>query len=98
MTTCNILTLCIPHVKYTITKKEIMNTLCKLDLGKIDRIDMIDKKTVQGDSYKKVFLHFKYWNDNEDTNEIKERLSQGKDIKVVYDFPWFWKISANKQR
>lgn len=96
MTTPNILILCIPHVKYTITRKEIMNTLCKLDLGKIDRIDMIDKKTVQGDIYKKVFLHFKYWNDNEDTNEIKERLSRGKDIKVVYDFPWFWKISANK--
>ena len=91
------LSLCIPRVKNNITKKELMNIFCKLNLGKIDRIDIINKKTVQGDDYKRVFLHFKYWNNNEYTNEVKERLLQGKDIKVVYDFPWFWKISLNKK-
>jgi hypothetical protein len=96
MTTPNIISLCIPRVKPTITKTEIMNIFYKLDVGKIDRIDIINKKTVQGDNYKRVFLHFNHWNNNEYANEVKERLSQGKDIKVVYDFPWFWKISANK--
>ena len=90
------ISLCIPRVKNTITKKEILNIFNKLDLGKLERIDIVSKKSIQGDDYKKVFLHFKYWNNSEYTDQIKERLINGHDIKVVYDFPWFWKISLNK--
>ena len=63
-----------------------------------DGIDIVNKKSIQGDDYKKVFLHFKNWNNGDYTDQIKERLINGNNIKVVYDFPWFWKISINKYR
>jgi hypothetical protein len=27
----------------------------------------------------------------------RERLLEGKDIKIVYDDPWFWKVSAYRE-
>jgi hypothetical protein len=46
--------------------------------------------------FKKVFIHFKYWNVEQDT--IKSELNEGKIIKVVYDNPWFWKCSLSRGR
>lgn len=44
--------------------------------------------------FKKVFIHFKYW--NEDKQHIRTMLNEGKIIKIVYDNPWFWKCSLNR--
>ena len=44
--------------------------------------------------FKKVFIHFKYW--NEDKQHIRAMLNEGKVIKIVYDNPWFWKCSLNR--
>ena len=35
------------------------------------------------------------WFNNEQANEVKNRLASGKDIKIVYDMPWYWQIFAN---
>ena len=45
-------------------------------------------------NFKKVFIHFKYW--NEDKQHIRTMLNEGKIIKIVYDNPWFWKCSLNR--
>lgn len=47
-------------------------------------------------NFKKVFVHFKYWNDGNDN--LKTTLNEGKIIKVVYDNPWFWKCSLTKSK
>ena len=73
-----------------------MKIIQSLHLGVIQRIDMIQKKTEKGETFSRVFIHFSKWNDSEEALQAKERILSGKDIKVIYDEPWFWKISANR--
>jgi len=91
-----VISMCIPRVHVNVTRAQILKVFYKLNFGKIDRVDIIHKKTLKGDEYKRVFLHYIEWNMHDQAVFVKERLSSGKDIKVVYDFPWYWKISLNK--
>jgi hypothetical protein len=88
--------LCIPRVVAGINKEQVLKIIQSLHLGIIQRIDMIQKKTEKGEMFSRVFIHFKKWNDSEVALQAKERILLGKDIKVIYDEPWFWKISANR--
>jgi hypothetical protein len=88
--------LCIPRVVAGINKEQVLKIIQSLHLGIIQRIDMIQKKTEKGEMFSRVFIHFSKWNDSEVAVQAKERILSGKDIKVIYDEPWFWKISANR--
>ena len=88
--------LCIPRVDFTITKDQIYNVFEKLDLGRINRVDVINKKSPKGDNYKCVFIHFYYWHETENALKIKNRIMDKNDVKIVFDFPWYWKVCINK--
>jgi hypothetical protein len=45
-----------------------------------------------------VYIHFRRWSNTENANIARERLLNGKEIKIIYDEPWFWKISAYRER
>jgi hypothetical protein len=86
--------LCIPRVFANITEDRIRGVLDTLDLGDIRRIDIIERKNEKGEMFKRVFVHFNRWFRNDDAQTARNRLLEGKDIKIVYDNPWFWKVSA----
>jgi hypothetical protein len=90
--------ICIPRVASNITKETIISVLNRFNLGQISRIDMIQRNFdgEMGSSYQKVFIHFNKWNDDAIANQIRTTLLSGKDVKIIYDSPWFWKLSANK--
>jgi len=88
--------ICIPRVHLKVSKQQILRIFQKLDFGQIEKVDIIYKKGFKGEDYKRIFLHFKSWNDDEYSSLYRDRLLSGKDIKIVYDFPWFWKASALK--
>ena len=88
--------ICIPRVFNNIDAKKIGNVFDQLQLGKIKRIDMIECKNEKGEKFKRAFVHFEQWNWNEDAQAARRKLIEGKEIKIVYDTPWFWKISANR--
>ena len=88
--------ICIPRVFNNIDAKKIGNVFDQLQLGKIKRIDMIECKNEKGEKFKRAFVHFEKWNWNEDAQSARRKLIEGKEIKIVYDTPWFWKISANR--
>jgi len=48
-----------------------------------------------GDKFQRVFIHID-WNNGEVASRARTRLLTGKEIKIIYDDPWFWKISANR--
>jgi len=64
----------------------------ELQLGKIKRIDILERRNKKGQKYNRVFIHFHKWYNG----EARTRIISGKDIKIVYDTPWFWKVSASK--
>jgi hypothetical protein len=86
--------LCIPRVFTHITQAQIRNTIDDLRLGQIDRVDVIKK----GDKFNIVFIHFKKWYDTDNARLAKDRLENGKEIKVIYESPWYWKISAYEKK
>jgi hypothetical protein len=90
--------LCIPRVFLNITRDRIISTFNQLNLGTIDRVDMVRKMNERGEAYQRVFIHFKSWSTSENAIRVRQRILSGKDVKIVYDDPWFWKVSENKAR
>jgi hypothetical protein len=89
--------LCIPRVYPNINEERIRRVFNELNMGLLDRIDIIKKETAKGEKFNKVYIHFYNWNNTENARIARERLLNGKEIKVIYDDPWFWKISAYKK-
>jgi hypothetical protein len=90
--------LCIPGVFANIKEERIRRVFGDLDLGEVIKVDIIvPKKPIDTDAkenkFNRVFVHIN-WNDSQQSISCRERLSQGKDVKVIYDEPWFWRVSA----
>lgn len=88
--------LCIPRVWKNIDTNRIRSSIDSARLGKIERIDIVERRNANGEITKRIFIHFQKWYCNEVAQNARKRLVAGKDIKIVYEFPWFWKVSANK--
>jgi hypothetical protein len=95
MSVTNEISLCIPRVFVNIDEKRVRTVFEQL-LGKIYRVDIIERTNEKGEKYKRVLVHFEYWYNTEEAQKAKERLEEGKELKIVYDDPWFWKVSINK--
>ena len=94
----NIPSLCIPRVFANIDEKRIRRVFDELNMGIIDKVDIIGKTTEKGEKFNRVFVHFKRWfTNNSNADTARERLLNGKDIKIIYDDPWFWKVSAYRE-
>jgi hypothetical protein len=85
----------IARVFPNIHEKRIRGIIGALNIGKIDHIDIKPWDNKEGKSFNKVYVHL-IWNTDKETEKIVSRLQEGKDIKLVYDDPWFWKVSAYK--
>jgi len=87
--------ICIPRVFNNITKERVFKIFTHLfGNDNIERIDMVSKLNNDGQPIKRVFVHFKpgAWNNQSD---MRESLINGKEVKIVYDDPWYWKCLAN---
>jgi hypothetical protein len=80
--------ICIPRVDNTIPKQKIFETICSLRIGFVERI--IETPLKHDDTGKRVIIKFKTWVDNETSKRITKRFQENKDIKIVYNFPWYW--------
>ena len=87
----------IPHVFTTISELKIRQVLDEQSLGKISRINIVmNCKNKKGEVFNRVYIHFEKWYLNEEAQNMRRILISGKEIKIIYDNPWFWKVSANK--
>ena len=88
--------LCIPRVFNNITESKIRQVFDELGLGKISGVDIKERRNEKGEPVKRVYIHFEKWFWNENAQSARRKLISGKEIKIVYDNPWFWKVSASK--
>lgn len=84
--------LCIPRVFNYICDRDIRDTLNSLNIGIIEKIDILRTKDK---GFNRVFIHFSKWHDTDNAIIVKDRLLNGKDVKIIYDSPWFWKVSSS---
>ena len=88
----NIPSLCIPRVFPNISEARIRKTFEDIFIGRIEKIDII-----KGDKFNRVFVHLS-WNNTPDALYVRNQVMTGKDVKVVYDGPWYWMVSASRNQ
>ena len=92
----NVPSMCIPRTFINITRGHVYKTINDLNLGIIDHIDMVRRRNEKGEDFQRVFIHFSKWHSNSVAERARNLLLSGKEIKIIYDDPWFWKISMNR--
>jgi hypothetical protein len=93
----NVPVLCIPRVYPNINESRIRKIFDDLNMGSLDHIDIVSKHSGKGENFNRVYIHFRRWNESENACIAREKLLNGKEIKIIYDDPWFWKISAYRE-
>jgi len=91
-----VMSLYIPHVFGNVTKDMIIKTIDFQCLGKVNKIDFVEKIGKNGKTYNSAFVHFEYWYDNISSVHFQERVKNPeKDARIVYKDPWFWVCFEN---
>ena len=94
-------TLCISRTHKNIREGRIFAVLRQLNLGWVGKIDMVPKKIVEKNpdgtettkEFVRVFIHFTKWFTNRQTQQFLERLDSEGFVHIIYDEPWFWKVT-----
>ena len=88
--------LCIPRTHANIRKERIFAVIRSLGLGFIGRIDIVEKVDEKTSTpFIRVFIHFTKWFQNAQTRQFLEHLETQKSANIVYDEPWFWKVTKS---
>jgi hypothetical protein len=86
--------LCIPRMESNTKQDFIKKVLERVITGtSVTRMTEIPHK--DNHAFKRVFIYMKISNNTKNAKNIsilEERFSQRKDIKIIYDAPWYWKI------
>ena len=91
----NVPAVCVPYVFENIHEARIRAIFKELDVGEVSQVDLIPYTASDGKRVNRVFIHLK-WNTKESTNKVRTKLLCGREIKVVYEDPWFWCVSASR--
>jgi hypothetical protein len=95
-------TLCISRTHQNMRQERIFAVLRQLNLGWVGKIDMVPKKIVEKNrdgtettkEFVRVFIHFTKWfTNNRQTQQFLERLDSEGFVHIIYDEPWFWKVT-----
>ena len=68
--------------------------MIEAQLGFVERVDVVQVN----DKYKRAFVHFREnsWNMRDpEAREALRRLRNGESITLVYEDPWWWKVSIS---
>ena len=90
----NMPSLCIPRTFSNINEKMVFDSIMSLQIGQVSLIEVIPQMNAKGEKYNKIFIHFHYWFNNQNACKAREYVMTGKELKIIYRDPWFWKVSA----
>ena len=95
------LSICIPRVSSATDKKYIKTVFEKI-IGLTCNIQIIFVDIKNDERFKRVFINIKYDstanNKNNKINNLRERLENGKQLKIVYSDPLFWRCSLSTSK
>ena len=85
----------IPKVFINITQRSIIKTFKKLNFGRIESVVMLKHTSPTGELYNSVIINI-IWNTDQPSLNVRNTLLKGREINIMYDNPWFWKVAAYK--
>lgn len=90
-----VLSICIPRVSST-TDKKYIKTIFEKIIGITCNIQIVFVDIKNDERFKRVFVNIKYNSStNNKINNLRERLDNGKQLKIVYSDPLFWRCSLS---
>jgi hypothetical protein len=92
------ISLYIPRVFSSFSKKYIAEAFEKVFIGKVSKIDLVPRMCGVN-VYNSAYIHFEYWYDNVAAINFQERvLNPNLEARLVYDDPWYWIVLENKAK
>lgn len=88
----------IPRVFANIGEKKISDVFESNNIGKVNRVDLVTKIGKDNRIYHSAYVHFEEWYTNIASRNIQEKLNADKEVKIVYDDPWYWTAYKNKTK
>lgn len=86
----------IPRIFNNIPTEKIVRTFELLNLGKVEKVDIIMKTNKNGNNIKMAFVHFSEWYTSSAATIFREKIENpNTDAKLVYDDPWYWIVYPN---
>ena len=83
----------IPRVFSNIRANRISDTFHNLDIGDVEKVDLVAKTSKNGDSYNMAFVHFKGFFDTQAAADFRREVEDPEiKAKLVYEDPWFWLV------
>lgn len=82
--------ICIPRIDTNIPKDYIINKLCNLQIGTIQKFTEIPLKN--DPTHKRILITIVWNKKNQKALNIQNTLETHGSIKLVHDMPWYWKI------
>jgi hypothetical protein len=68
-----------------------------LHIGEVKSVDLVSKMGSDSKHYNAVYVHFTTWYDTKVAHDFQKRLlDPTKEVKVMYDHPWYWIVLENK--
>jgi hypothetical protein len=86
--------ICIPRAFPNITEARVRAIFRELGWGTIERIDFVERTNKNDENYLRYFIHFSSW--AEEYHDVRDAFMAEQEVKVVYDDPWYWRLSLNK--
>lgn len=93
------MSICIPRLPQMTNWKHIKYSFEKvIGKGTVDKVNIVNRQTFSGESYQSAFIRFRSWPSTEQATDIRDRLTSGKRINIVYDegSPWFWRCTLSR--
>lgn len=104
--TVQIPSVCLPRVYYKFDKNYVEQVFCELfgpDIhgnSCVERVDIIvrhDRNT--NEPFHVVFVHFsENMAPTEYVIDFSKRIIADEEVKIQYDYPWFWKVRQNRNQ
>jgi len=97
--TSGLKSLYIPRVFLNITEEKIREVFETLELGEIERIDLVPRPYTSGTiSANMAFIYFKYWSQSVSAQNLASRIMDPRrEARIVYDDPWYWILLPNRR-
>jgi hypothetical protein len=92
-------TVFIPRVFSNIKESRISNVFHNLNIGSVERVDLVPKTGKNGETYNMAFVHFAMVYNTDAGDKFRSDI-EGPDKKanIAYDGQWFWHVLPFEQK
>ena len=91
--------ICIPRAFHKLTWNDVKTAFeTAFDApGCVQKVDLVNRTDDNNRPFKRIFVHFKFWPDNETAEFAMQRMkTDNGTFQLVYDDPWYWKCSLSR--